>query len=143
MSRISSATAVWNQYRQYFSGFPSFLCASTKEMRNTNTKNRIIFVRCKQLPPAHLVCFFSFNIFVFPNTFLLPSFTSSCPSHVFLSILLPLLSSFFQIFFLHFHSYVSHSSPLPISVFPILLFSSLFSSLLSFFMSLLHFLLFH
>jgi len=147
VSRISSETAVWNQYRQYFSGFPSFLCTSTKEMRNTNTKTRIIFVHCEQLPPTHLLCFFSFNIFVFPNTFLPPSFTSSCSSHFFLSILLSLLSSSFQIFFLYFHSYVSHShilsSPLPIFVFPILLFSSLSSSLLSFFMSLLHFLLLH
>lgn len=147
MSRISSETAVWNQYRQYFSGFPSFLCASTKEMRNTTTKNRIIFVNCKQLPPTHLLCFFSFNIFVFPNTFLPPSFTSSCSSHFFLSILLPLLPSSFQIFFLYFHSYVSHShiltSPLLISVFPILLFPSLYSSFFSSFMTFLHSLLFH
>ena len=110
-------------------------------------KNRITFVHCKQLPPTHLLRFFSFNIFVFPNTFLPPSFTSSCSSHFFLSILLPVLSSSFQIFFLYFHSYVSHShilsSPLPIFVFPILLFSTLSSSLLSFFMSFLHFLLFH
>lgn len=139
MSRISSETAVWNQYRQYFSGFPSFLCASTKEMRNTTTKNRIIFVHCKQLPPTHLLCFFSSNIFVFPNTFHPPPFTSSCSSHFFLSILLPLLPPSFQMFFLYFHSYGSHShiisSPPPIAVFSILLFSSLYSSFLSSFTS--------
>jgi hypothetical protein len=146
VSRISSKTAVWNQYRQYFSGFPSLLCASTKEMRNTTMKNRIIGVHCKQLLPAHHVCCLRFNIFVFPNTFLPPSFTSSC-SHIFLSTLLPLLSYSFQIFFISFHSYVfhshTHSSPLPTSAFSILLFSTLYSSFLSSFMFFFHFLLLH
>lgn len=146
MSRISSEIADWNQYWQYFSGFPSFLCALNKEMRNTTTKNRIIIFHGKQLPPTRLLCFFSFNSFVFPNTFFPPSFTSSC-SHFFLSILLPLLSPSFQIFFLYFHSYISHShilsSPLTIFVIPILLFSSLYSSFPSSFMSFLYFLIFH